>query len=92
MVSIRDKKTIKLIIIFKISIITLVIVLILPVFENRSGIDLITQHFEQMDMFEEPVACIQQFDPVCTIGGVTFPNQCEADVVGARTLYKGVCP
>lgn len=92
MVSIRDKKTIKLILVFKITIITIVIVLVLPLFENRSGIDLITQHFEQMNMFEEPVACIQQFDPVCTIGGVTFPNQCEADVAGARTLYKGQCP
>ncbi len=92
MVSIRDKKTIKLIVVFKITIIALVIVLVLPLFENRSGIDLITQHFEQMDIFEEPVACIQQFDPVCTIGGKTFSNQCEADVAGARTLYKGECP
>ncbi len=92
MVSIRDKKTIKLIVVFKITIIALVIVLVLPLFENRSGIDLIAQHFEQMDIFEEPVACIQQFDPVCTIGGKTFSNQCEADVAGARILYKGECP
>lgn len=92
MVSIRDKKTIKLILVFKITIIALVIVLIIPLFENRSGIDIIAEHFEQIDMFEEPVACIQIFDPVCTIGGVTFPNQCEADVAGARTLYKGECP
>lgn len=66
--------------------------MVFPLFENRSGIDLITQHFEQMDMIEEPVACIQQFDPVCTIGGVTFPNQCEAGKAGAITLYKGACP
>jgi len=91
MVSLRDKKTIKLILVFKIAIIALVIVLILPLFENRSGIAIIAEHFEQMDMFEEPVACIQIFDPVCTISG-TFSNQCEADVAGAITLYKGECP
>ena len=92
MVSKENKKTIKQIIVVKIIIVIGFVILVFPLFENRSGIDLITQHFEQMDMFEEPVACIQQFDPVCTIAGITFPNQCEADVADARTLYKGRCP
>jgi len=42
-------------------------------------------------MSDEPIACIQIFDPVCTIRG-TFSNQCEADVAGATTLYRGQCP
>jgi len=100
MVSKADKKTITLVLIFKIILISLVVLLVVPVFQveedmiiqQRSGIDLISQHFDQTELFEEPVACIQQFDPVCTVGGVTFPNQCEADVAGETVLFKGVCP
>jgi hypothetical protein len=41
---------------------------------------------------DEPVACIQIFDPVCDIDGMTWSNQCVAESVGATVAFKGVCP
>ncbi len=41
---------------------------------------------------DEPVACIQIFDPVCDINGMTWSNQCVAESVGATVAFKGVCP
>ncbi len=47
---------------------------------------------DSMDVIDEPVACIQIFDPVCDISGMTWSNQCLADNAGAIVLYKGECP
>lgn len=116
MVSNRDKKTIKLLVVFKITIIAIFVIIVFVPFipvENTVQIVCVTTPCEDMVVVEnqtilefvfgirsdgeipEPspdeVFCIQQFDPVCTISG-TFSNQCEADVAGAITLYKGECP
>jgi hypothetical protein len=106
LVSKSDKKTITLVLVFKIILITFVVLLIVPVFQveeevicvtepcinpvhQRSGINLIQEHFEQT--FEEPVACIQLFEPVCGVDGVTYSNQCFADVAGVDVQFKGQC-
>jgi len=51
--------------------------------------DMIADSMEQTD---EPVACIQIFDPVCDVNGITWSNQCLADNAGATVLFKGMCP
>jgi len=116
MVSIRDKKTIKLILVFKITIIAIfVIIVFVPIIPVESQVQVVCVTTPCVDMvvienqsilefvlgtrsdgtIPEPSPdeqlCIQIFDPVCTISG-TFSNQCEADVAGARVLYKGMCP
>ena len=83
------KKTIKQLVIFKIILITLIVVLIVPIFtvesELKSGFDLIRQNFE------EPEACIEIFDPVCGVDGITYSNQCFADIVGVLVAFEGQC-
>lgn len=106
MVSKPDKKLITKIVIIKVIIVIAFVILVFEVIpveteivcitepcinpiEHKSGIDLITQHFEQVS---EPVACIQIFDPVCDINGMTWSNQCIADNAGATVAFKGMCP
>ncbi len=87
-----DRKTIKYIIIFKVILVTIFLLLVLPIFpsENpidlKSGVDLITEHFEP-----EEIACIQIFDPVCGIDGTTYSNSCFAGVAGVQIDHEGLC-
>lgn len=87
-----DRKTIAYIIIFKVTLITAFLLLVLPIYpsENtidlKSGVDLITEHFEP-----EEIACIQIFDPVCGVDGITYSNSCFADVAGVEIDHEGQC-
>lgn len=40
---------------------------------------------------EEPVACIEIFQPVCGIDGVTYSNSCFAGVAGVQINHQGEC-
>lgn len=99
----RDKKFVIKLVAIKVIIVSVFLLLILPVFpveipivcitepcinpiELKSGIDLISEHFE-----EEPQACIQIFDPVCGVDGITYSNQCFADVAGVEIQFEGQC-
>lgn len=85
----HTKKTIKQLVIFKIILITVIVVLVVPIFsvksELKSGFDLIRQNFE------EPEACIQIFEPVCGVDGITYSNQCFADMAGVLVAFEGQC-
>jgi len=89
MVSKQDKKLIKKIVIVKVAIVIAFVILVLPVIpiemQQKSGFDLIRQHFE------EPQACIQIFDPVCGVDGITYSNQCFADLAGVSIAFEGQC-
>lgn len=102
MVSKENKKTIKQIVIIKLTIVGIFLLFIIPVFpieipivcitepcinpvELKSGIDLISERFE------EPKACIQIFKPVCGVDGITYSNQCFADLAGILVAFEGQC-
>lgn len=40
---------------------------------------------------EEPVACIQLFDPVCGVDGKTYSNSCFAGLAKVDVAHKGEC-
>ena len=40
----------------------------------------------------ESAACTMQYDPVCSVGGQTYSNECMARVAGAEVSTMGVCP
>lgn len=87
----HTKKTIKQLVIFKIILITVIVLLIVPIFsvesELKSGFDLIRQNFEE----PEAEACIQIFNPVCGVDGITYSNQCFADIAGVLVAFEGQC-
>ena len=40
---------------------------------------------------DEPVECPENYNPVCGIDGITYPNNCLLEAEGVELDYEGAC-